>query len=179
MEFSVPGSPGRASETTVRTEAGRHKTAASVDLVYRATPAEKLLARLEGVKRTGPHTWKARCPTRADRHPSLDIREKSNGALLIIDRAGIASAGEILDAVGLSACDLFPRNMRSPRYGKPKTPPFDYAGFRDVAREGLVAVALALADIANGIEISRSDIDYLRDLSKRLLRVLDLAGTAR
>lgn len=182
MELAMTRCPRKGAKTTetISTPIGCHeKSAENSDVVSRETPAEKLLARLEGVKRTGPHTWRAKCPTREDRHPSLDIRERSDGALLLIDRAGISSAGDILDAVGLSLSDLFPQGLRAPWYSKPTTPHFDYSGFRDVAREGLVTVALSLADIANGVKISPSDADYLLGLSKRLLCVLDLAGGAR
>lgn len=68
-----------------------------------------LLDRLEGVRQTGPGRWVARCPSHADRSPSLSIRE-SDGRTLIHCFAQ-CSAGEVLGAVGLRMTDLFDRPL--------------------------------------------------------------------
>ena len=41
--------------------------------------ADVLLSILEGVKRTGPGRWMARCPAHGDKSPSLSIRELDDG----------------------------------------------------------------------------------------------------
>ena len=43
--------------------------------------ADKLLSRLQRVKRTGPGKWGASCPTREDKSPSLAIAEKDDGTV--------------------------------------------------------------------------------------------------
>ena len=69
--------------------------------------AEKLLSRLQRVKRTGPGRWIASSPTREDRHPSLAIRELDDGRILVHDFGG-DDVASIMAAVGLDLTDLFP-----------------------------------------------------------------------
>lgn len=73
--------------------------------------AQPLLARLERVRQTGPDRWIASCPTRPDKHPSLSIRELSDGRVLIHDFGG-DSAPDVLAAVGLDMTALFPEKPR-------------------------------------------------------------------
>jgi len=67
-------------------------------------PLEAVLARLDGVKRTGPNSWMARCPAHDDRNPSLSISLKE-GRVLIHCFAGCAPEA-VLGAVGLTWKDL-------------------------------------------------------------------------
>ena len=62
--------------------------------------ASTLLEKLEGVRSTGPSKWIARCPSHADKSPSLAIRECDDGTTLIHCFAECAPL-EILQAVGL------------------------------------------------------------------------------
>lgn len=83
------------------------------------SPASLLIARLNGVKETGRGKWQAVCPSHDDKHPSLNIKERDDGALLLKCWAG-CSAGEIVSAVGLELADLFPKSdnfdqTRAPR----------------------------------------------------------------
>ena len=71
------------------------------------SPVDKLLERLDRVKRTGPGRWMASCPTREDRRPSLAIRELDDGRLLLHDFGG-DDVASIVAAVGLDLTDLFP-----------------------------------------------------------------------
>jgi hypothetical protein len=71
-----------------------------------ASPAERLLPRLHGVRRCGKG-WTARCPAHDDRHASLSVHGGDNGALLVKCHAGCDTAA-VLAAVGLELRDLFP-----------------------------------------------------------------------
>lgn len=66
--------------------------------------ADELLARLEGVRRSGGG-WMARCSAHDDRHPSLSIRAGDRG-LLLRCFAG-CSLEDITAALGLAVKDLF------------------------------------------------------------------------
>ena len=70
-------------------------------------PIENLLPRLDKVRQLRPNSWQACCPAHADKNPSLSIREKEDGTLLIRCFAE-CSAHEIVSAVGLDLNDLFP-----------------------------------------------------------------------
>lgn len=83
------------------------------------SPASLLIARLNGAKETGRGKWQAVCPSHDDKHPSLNIKERDDGALLLKCWAG-CSAAEIVSAVGLELSDLFPKSdnfdqTRAPR----------------------------------------------------------------
>jgi hypothetical protein len=72
--------------------------------------ADVLLARLEGVKSTGPGRWIAKCPGHSDRSPSLSVRELADGRVLLHDFAG-CPPGDVLAAVGMTINDLFPERI--------------------------------------------------------------------
>jgi hypothetical protein len=63
-----------------------------------------LLARLEGVRPAGPHSWMARCPAHEDRDPSLSVSVRE-GRVLVHCFAGCAPEA-VLEAVGLTWKDL-------------------------------------------------------------------------
>ena len=77
--------------------------------------ATKLLDRLEGVKRTGPSRWLARCSAHPDKSPSLTICETDPGMTLIHCFAG-CEPGDVLAAVGLTMSDLFPERLPKHSY---------------------------------------------------------------
>ncbi len=67
---------------------------------------ERLLERLEGVKRNGS-CWMARCPAHDDHTPSLSVREGSDSRVLIHCHAGCAT-DDVVAAAGLTLADLMP-----------------------------------------------------------------------
>lgn len=79
---------------------GRGKAASKTHYSPNSTQGiDSLLSRLERVRRTGPNTWLASCPTREDKRPSMTIRELDDGRILIHDFGGDAPT-EILAAIG-------------------------------------------------------------------------------
>jgi len=47
------------------------------------TAAQRLLDRLDGVKRVADGRWMAKCPAHEDKRPSLSIRETDDGRVLL------------------------------------------------------------------------------------------------
>lgn len=72
--------------------------------------ASKILDRVGGVKQTGVDRWIARCPAHEDKSPSLSIREKDDGRVLLHCFGG-CETGDILAAIGLSFTDLFDKPL--------------------------------------------------------------------
>ncbi len=68
---------------------------------------DALLARLEGVRATGPGRWAARCPAHPDRSPSLTIRATDDDKTLLHCFAGCPT-DDILAAIGMEWQDLYP-----------------------------------------------------------------------
>ena len=65
---------------------------------------ELVLARLEGVKRSGAG-WMARCPAHEDRDPSLSINER-DGTILVHCQAG-CSQEDVIAAMRIEPRELF------------------------------------------------------------------------
>jgi hypothetical protein len=142
----------------------------------RDVTARELLSRLEGVKRTAPGRWIARCPAHEDRKASLSVRELEDGRVLLHDFAG-CSTHEVLAAAGLEISDLFPE--REQHHGKPERRPFPAADvLRGVGFEALVVAAAASAMLA-GEPLSAVDRERLMLAASRLQGALDLAGVRR
>ena len=146
---------------------------------HSAKGIDALLTRLERVKRTSATTWLASCPTRADRHPSMTIRELDDGRILIHDFGG-DSVADILAAIGLTFDSLFPDSidvMADPR--KPERRPFNCADtLRAVGFEALL-VGCAAAAVAAGEPLAAPDRDRLMLAVSRIQDALELAGVHR
>lgn len=133
---------------------------------------EALLEKLDKVRRTGKGTWTARCPAHGDKGPSLNIREKDDGKVLVRCFAE-CSVHEILDAVGLEISDLFPPRQH---HGKPERRPFPAVDvLRCVAFEALIVITAARS-IANGEALGSDDYKRLLLAAERIQRALTAAG---
>ena len=75
---------------------------------------DKVLSCLDKVKPAGSNKWKACCPAHDDKHPSLAITETSDGTILLKCWTG-CTAQQIVSAMGLELCDLFPGERRERR----------------------------------------------------------------
>lgn len=71
-------------------------------------PIDLITARLDRPRMARNGQWSARCPAHQDKGPSLSLREKPCGMVLIHCHAGCHPA-DILAAIGLTWKDLFPR----------------------------------------------------------------------
>jgi hypothetical protein len=69
--------------------------------------ADILLAKLDGLKETGPGRYIARCPAHKDRSPSLSVRVLDDGRILVHCFAS-CDVADVVAAVGLTITDLFP-----------------------------------------------------------------------
>ncbi len=67
---------------------------------------DKILNRLEKVRRTSPGRWIAKCPAHADKAPSLSIAVGEDMRSLIHCHAG-CTAEAVMSAIGLTMADLF------------------------------------------------------------------------
>ena len=72
---------------------------------------DTLLAAVPGGGRKVGGQYVMHCPAHPDKHPSLAVRERDDGVLLIRCHAG-CPASDVLDALGLSWSDLYPDETR-------------------------------------------------------------------
>ena len=132
---------------------------------------DELITRLDGVKRTGPGRYIARCPVpdHNDKSPSLAITQVDE-KILIHCFAG-CSVSSVLDAVGLDMSDLFPPRLKIDS-GKPaKFNPFDVlmclkaeAGILALAASDCVVLGVFSPEDALRVELARTRICDAVDL---------------
>ena len=70
-------------------------------------PLDTFLAAAPGGGRKVGGQYLVRCPVHDDQKPSLGVRERDDGSLLVRCYAGCATE-DILDALGLEFADLYP-----------------------------------------------------------------------
>ncbi|MGD0960798.1 MAG: hypothetical protein ABSB19_13410 [Methylomonas sp.] len=156
-------SPG----ATANCERGKNQKTHGNDSRYKSNQqdmaaSDMLLPLLDHVKQIGPNKWTAICPAHDDRHPSLAITQTDEGALLIKCWAG-CGAQAIVESVGLSLRDLFPRKTASdydPTKPRPKAPKFSKSELFDLLL--IEAVILALSFEAIRMHGSVSSVDAER-----------------
>lgn len=128
--------------------------------------AQKLLARLDGLRPAGAGRWRAKCPAHDDRSPSLSVRE--DGERVLIHCFAGCDADDVLAAVGLKWADLYPDrwdcarlrpNEAAKRYFKKKLAEMDpldieRAVLRIAANELRAGRTLSIEDSAR-VEVAR------------------------
>jgi len=140
-------------------------------------PIDNLLQRLEAVKSTGPNRWSARCPAHDDRHPSLSIRELSDGTVLAKCWAG-CGASDVMLAVGMTLADLFPQRL--PEHGpvRPRERWIHNDIWQMLVLEAGIA-AIGAADAAAGREVTPEDALRVGLAADRLSDAVRALGVAR
>lgn len=113
----------------------------------------ELLEKLEKVKRTGAGRWVASCPSHSDRSPSLNVKECTDGRILMICRAG-CHTHDIVHSIGLELRDLFPSDER--RLPLEKRPFSSADVFRALADEVLL-ISVASSDLCRGKALNEAD----------------------
>lgn len=138
--------------------------------------AEKLLSRLERVRRTGPGRWVASCPTREDRSPSLAVRELDDGRILLHDFGG-DDVESILAAVGLSFTDLYPEKQIG--FARPVARPFNASDVLSLVAFESTAAFLVCCDVLNGVPIDDEDFERLAVAAQRLGHAAEVCNGSR
>jgi hypothetical protein len=141
-------------------------------------PADTLLARLEGVKRTGPDKWMARCPAHKDRTGSLSIRQLDDARVLVHCFAG-CSVDDVTRAAGLEIADLFPPRRDDDHHKPRERRPFIVRDAILALHRELVVAWVILADVAAGktlTEFDRKRAGIARDRCVALISELSDVG---
>ena len=125
-----------------------------------------LLSRLTKIKRTGNGRYLACCPAHLDKRPSLAVREKDDGIILVRCFAG-CSVEEVLHAVGLEFDALYPEKL----FGHclhPERHPFSAKDILEAVKHEALIVSVAASTIANGETLVEDDHKRLLLASRRL-----------
>jgi hypothetical protein len=132
---------------------------------------EKLLSRLDGVKKTGPGKWQCRCPAHNDKSPSLSILD-DNGRIVIYCFAGCETI-DVIGAVGMTFDELFPSEYKGDH--KPvKQLIYPSEAMKIIRFETQVVIASAYAMRNN--TMNQNDLDRLEVAMTRINRAYEGAG---
>lgn len=135
--------------------------------------ADKLLERLEGVRKVGHDGWVARCPAHGDKRPSLSITDVGS-KVLVKCHAG-CSMYDIVAAVGLDAADLFERT--ADRYDGPqRKATFNARAVLNCLAQDATTVYVAGRHLADGRVLSQRDMAALQGAVERVRNGARLAG---
>lgn len=127
------------------------------------SPIDKLLKRLDRVRRVGAQQWMACCPAHDDKSPSLSIKECVDGTVLVKCWAGCLAA-DVVAAVDLTMRDLFPRTKQQGRYPS--------AVADDSVIEAILIVKMANAQERKGKALSEDEKQQRRAARHLLARRL-------
>ncbi len=135
--------------------------------------ADALLTQLQGVKRTGPGRWLARCSAHDDHKASLAIRELDDGRVLLHCFAGCC-VEEVLAATGLTFDALYPARETG-HQSKPERRPFSALdALRCIAFEATLIVVTA-SNIARGMSMTKEERLRLHTAAGRINHALEIA----
>lgn len=143
--------------------------------LVRSRPVDALLARLDGVRRSG-RGWRARCPSCGGRSTKVSIAETESGAVLLHAFCGCSPAS-VLAAIDLPLSALFPTRL-------PGTNADQRRAARRVWRESQWGAALdILAFEATIVAIAARQVGVAERLSdgdaQRLAQAIDRITDAR
>ena len=144
-----------------------------------AQPIQEILSRLQRVKKIAPDKWTALCPAHDDRRPSLSIREADDGKILLHCWAGCGAA-DIVNALGLTLADLFPRTNRY-NVGEPRSVRRVWAhreALQGIAHE-VIIVRLFIERQAVGAPLDHDDLARLALADERIGEALRVAEEGR
>jgi hypothetical protein len=138
---------------------------------------ENLLSRLDGVKPTGPDSWKAKCPAHPDKSPSLTVRALADGRILIHDFAG-CSAVDVVGAVGLEMTDLFPEPLTKEFMPRTRAPFSPMDALTCLVAESSI-IAIAASDIVAGKPLTDHDLERVATATGRIATALEVCHGGR
>lgn len=136
----------------------------------------EFLSRLEGVRRSGPGRWLARCPAHDDKSPSLSVREADDGRTLLTCFAG-CDAGAVAGAVGFTLRDLFPQG--SPIAARGVRSPVPVGDVLEAIEGEALTVAVIASDLAKGAEVTPERKEKLLSAAGRIAAAIEFGKERR
>lgn len=137
------------------------------------SPVQRLLGRLDSVRKSSPRRWYARCPAHNDRNPSLAVTETEDGRVLVYCLAG-CTADEVAAAAGLELADLYPRTSAGASQ-VPCRQRWDHRALLLMVQRECHVVAAAASDLASGHDLTPDDRERLYRASARIARAAEVA----
>jgi len=127
---------------------------------------DTFLSVLDKVRKTGADSWIACCPAHPDKHPSMTIKNSSDGRVLVRCFAE-CSFEDIVAAAGVSLDEFFPDKPLYHR-AKPFRRPYPAADVLECLTTETTIVQIAAVDLGKGIPLSEVDRERLRLAAQRI-----------
>lgn len=130
---------------------------------------DKLLSRLQKVKRTGNDSWMACCSAHDDRSPSLAIKDTGNGKLMLKCFAGCETI-DILGAIGMDWDDVMPPKEAVEKIEtvKPRKVDIYATDALKIIRNESRVIAMAAMDITKGRLITDAELARIKLAMERI-----------
>ena len=125
---------------------------------------DKLLSRLDKVKRIANDRYTAICPAHDDRSPSLAIKD-TDDRLLLHCFCGCETA-EVLSAIGLTFTDIMPGQSKG--NFKKDNKPFYAIDILAIIKFEVSLVCLYAGDISKGLKLTSQDKERLLLATSRI-----------
>lgn len=132
---------------------------------------DKVLSRLDMVKRIGDGRYTAICPAHDDRTPSLAI--KDDGGRLLLHCFGGCETSEILGAIGLDFSDIMPEKAIG-NFKRDKKP-FYAIDLLNIIKFEATLTYIYAADMAKGLTLTNSDRERLLLAASRINHAYEVA----
>lgn len=133
---------------------------------------DKLLNRLQKVKRTGNGKWMCQCPSHQDRTASLIITDNGDGRILINCFAG-CDTYSILQSIGLDWSDVMPEKSISNNEKPVKNIIYASEALRIIRFESQVMLAIAYDITKKAI----ADVEMIKRM-ERSMQIINKAYEA-
>lgn len=133
---------------------------------------DALLAKLDGVRRTGVDRGIAKCPAHEDGRASLSWREMPDGRTLLHCFAG-CSAEMVLAAVGLDFDALFPERPIAGDFAKRERRPWSDRQLLELIDRETIVVFIAACDMTlEDRKLNEIDMSRLRKARERITAIM-------
>ena len=132
---------------------------------------DKLLSRLDQVKRIGTDRYKAICPAHDDHTPSLAIRV--DGDRLLIHCLAECENIDVLSAIGLDFSDLMPEKVEG-NFKKIKKP-FYAMDILGIIKFEATLTYIYASDMAKGLTLTSADKERLLLAASRINHAYEVA----
>lgn len=136
--------------------------------------AQKLLDRLDGVKKTTDHHWRSKCPAHGSKGGTLSITEKDD--CVVIHCFAGCQTDHILGTVGLDFSDLFPDELPARKNGdrngvyadKFRPPRIPAKDVLDCLCDEVTVAAHYIDRAARGEKLFREDVERFQTCRNRI-----------
>lgn len=139
---------------------------------------EKILNKLQKVKRSGNNSWLACCSAHDDRSPSLSITDNGDGKVMLRCFAGCETI-DVLNAIGLDWEDVMPPKTQYTQTNKPVKHTLYATDALDIVRTEAQIIVMAAIDITKGVKIGEGEMARIATAISRINTVLEATKNAK